>query len=734
MDAESHSEDINLQEIWLVLKRRWPILAGVFLASLGLGMIASKLRPPVYQAEGKLLVQSNRTPSLTGVGEEIGRLPTTGVSNPLVTQVEILGSLPILQQVVDTLHLKDQEGRPLNPRLLPVKAEPIAGSDILEISFQAPDPQQAAAVVNALMKAYISNNLLTNRAEALAAGDFIAKQLPKAEVELEQAAETLRRFKSQNQIIDLPGESSATVQSLSNLNDELNKVQADLAEVTAQQVSLSQQVRLPAAQAVDIASLSQSPGVQEVLVELQKVQTKLATERSRYRGPHPTITTLQKQEIALNALLQDRIRQAVGGSNLQVPPGALQIGDLKRSITSDFVKLETQRLGLQNKLAALVQLRAAYQRRASALPTLEKQQVSLERRLEVAKKTYENLSSRLQDTQVAENQTLGNARVIQFAAPPTDPYTSKLQTLLPIGAGLAGLLLGVAAAFLVDWRDKSLRTVREVQTLFDYTLLGLIPKYEVGGSDGLQSQLLDGVSPRVVVTTSPRTVIHEAYQMLLANLKFVSLDKPVRTIVVTSSVPQEGKSEVSANLAATVAQTGRRVLLVDADLRSPSQHHLWGLMNSTGLSNILVGQSQLSDAVQVITSSLSVLPAGVIPPNSVALLDSDSMSTLMQRLSSQYDYVVFDTPPLAGAADAAILGKVADGVLLVSQPGVVDSASATAAKSILMRSEPNILGLVANGVNVKQEPDTYFYSTSPRTDQHFEVPPAPVGNVERLVS
>ena len=184
--------------------------------------------------------------------------------------------------------------------------------------------------------------------------------------------------------------------------------------------------------------------------------------------------------------------------------------------------------------------------------------------------------------------------------------------------------------------------------------------------------------------------------------------------MISSAVPREGKSEVAANLAATIAQSGRRVLLVDADMRNPSQHHLWGIVNSVGLSNVVVDQNELRQAVKPITSNLSILTAGVMPPNPLAIIDSEAMTAFVETVARDYDYVLFDSPPLAGTADAAVLGKMADGVLVVVRPGVADSASVAAAKSLLARSEPNILGLVANGVNVRYEPDSYFYYTSPR--------------------
>lgn len=254
--------------------------------------------------------------------------------------------------------------------------------------------------------------------------------------------------------------------------------------------------------------------------------------------------------------------------------------------------------------------------------------------------------------------------------------------------------MGIAVAFLLDVIDRRLKTAKEAEELFGYTLLGLIPKFSNNfNTTQLEDSALAEPARRVIVETTPRSMIHESFGMLQANLKFISLDKKIRTIAVTSSIAGEGKSEIAANLAAVIAQTGRRVLLIDADMRRPSQHHLWNLINSAGLSNVVVEQNDFSATVQAVTPSLSVLTSGVTPPNPLALIDSEAMKSLIDNLSKKYDYIVFDTPPLLGNADAAVLSKLADGVLVVSRIGIVDVTSVNAAKSLLSRSEVNVLVL-----------------------------------------
>jgi polysaccharide biosynthesis transport protein len=723
MKTQHYTEEIDLKNYWLVLKRRWLVAAGIFLTSVAVSGFVISLQKSTYEAAGKLLFQANRTSSLTGVGEKIGSLESfRNEANPLSTQAAILQSRPIAQEVIEALDLKDNKGRPLLADAFKIKVEAVPGTDILNVSFTWDNPEIASSVVNKLMDVYVANNLANSRSEAVSAGKFIELQIPQAKIELDKAAEGLRSFKTLNQIISLKEESESTVKIIEELSNKLNEARGQLADVASQQAEVRLSANIPrdrtVAQTVNVSSLSVNPGVQGTLTELQKVQNNLAVARARYTEGNPIVIDLREQEATLNQLLQQRVADSSGSSE-PVAPGKLQIGDIKQDLANQYVSLQSQRAGLEEKVQTLASLHEAYKRRANIFPNLEKKQGELERNLTIAQKTYEELLTRQQAIRLAENQAMGNARVIQNAIAPSSPISSKLTLLLAVGGVFVGVFLGVAAAFLVDSIDKSIKTIKEAQTLFGYTALGLIPKFDANSTSLIEEMSGDGVSPRIIVATSPRTVIHEAYQMLRANLKFIS-HKQVRTIVVTSSVAGEGKSEVSANLAAAIAQTGKRVLLVDADMRQPSQHHLWGLMNVKGLSNLLVDRVKLNKVVQKVSSNLSLLTAGVIPPNPVALIDSESMNNLIQTMASEYEYIIFDTPPLAGTADAAVLGKMADGVLMVVRPGIANSDSAIAAKSLLARSEANILGLVANGVSVKHEPGSYFYYDYARTEMSSE--------------
>ena len=382
------------------------------------------------------------------------------------------------------------------------------------------------------------------------------------------------------------------------------------------------------------------------------------------------------------------------------------MGPVKQQVIENFAASQVKRLGLASQLASLSNTLVAYQRRVNLLPKLEQDQRELQRQVEAAQSTYEILLKKLQEVRVAENQNVGNARIIEAASVPEKPSNGKKKIILALG-GVLGILLSTATVVILEIIDTSIKTLKEAKEAFGYTLLGAIPALRKKAPP--RQRDAEWSVPELPVRETPRSAIAQMYRMLQANLKFLSSDKPLQVIVVTSSVPKEGKSTVSANLAAAMAQLGRRVLLVDADMHHPIQHHIWGLTNAAGLSDVIVGQAEFKAVVNQAMDNLDVLTCGVVPPNPLALLDSKRMASLIEDFSAIYDFVIIDAPPLILAADALTLGQMTDGVLLVARPGVVNSTSAAGAKELLERSSQKVLGFVINGVIVENEPDSYFY-------------------------
>lgn len=708
---QEHFEEIDVQRYWLVLKRHWLPALLVLSACLSGAVFYALAREPFYEATGKIVVRPSSSTSLTGVGEGIGQLeslqPFEG--SPAKTQATILTSIPVLSAATEALGLDSLSSNQTELKLLQedLEVELVEGTDILSVTYGTTDAEFSAALVNAIMDAYLERNIIGNRAEAAAAREFIEMQIPKAVADVERASEELRRFKAQNQVIALEDQALLATRTLSDLDNSINQSRADLASATSQVSELKRQLGLSLDEAKELESLSVAPGVQQALVDLQEIQNQLATQRSLYRSNHYSVINLEQQETALQDLLENRIGQVLRSDRV-VDAGDLQMSELERALAAELSASEVSRLSLDSQLQALTEARAAYQVWANNFPTLEKQQLELSQRLEAAVSSYDTLLERLQETQLAENQTIGSAEILEFASPSDDPVNSDILKFIIVGTAV-GLMLGVSTAFFLDLVDRSVKTVKDGEVLLGYTPLGLIPKFDtpVNSERFTISNQVKPFSPRIAVLNQSPIMVANAYQMLQANLRFTSSDAPHRVLLIASAVAEEGKSEVCANLAASLAQSGKKVLLIDADMRKPSQHHLWGETNQYGLSHFLVGQANETQVFCDVLENLTLLPSGVVPPNPLAILDSERMVSLLQTSAKKFDYVIIDTPPLLGAADASVLGNLVDGVLMVMRPRVVSSPSALAAKAALERSGAKVIGMVANGVDIRNEHDDY---------------------------
>jgi capsular exopolysaccharide synthesis family protein len=708
---ESKEElDLDLQKYWFILKRRWLPATAVFGLIVTLATWVAFLQKPDYTATGTLLLKKSGASSLTGLGDQLGLLEAvTSQSNPVKTETEVIRSLPLVQEAISTLNLKNEQGEPLDAEKLKkeLKLKSLAGTDIVELSYKSKDPQQAAAVVNTLMSLYIRQNVSTNRAEARDVATFIAKELPQTEASLNQAETNLRRFKEQNKIFAPQEEEKSAVESIAQLENQITTVQAQLADANARFTALQNKVGMSSQQAEGLNSLSQSPGVQNALEELQKIEGQLALEQSRFLPGSPVIADLEQKRADIKALLQERITQTLGRKQL-VPSGNLQIGNSQQQLIENFAKLEVERQGLSSRLSLLYNTNAAYKQRLNIIPNLQQQLGDLERKKEIAQTTYQTLLKKLQEVNIAEKQTIGNASINEPALVPKKAEIRKPVIIIALGGGV-GILLGVFTIVLLELRDSSIKTLKGVKDIFGYIVLATIPN--LAKKSFSLGKNIESREPYILIKNQTRPMQAEAYRMLQTNLKFLSSDKAVQVIVVTSSLPHEGKSTTSANLATAIAQGGRRVLLIDADMRSPSQHHIWELNNVAGLSDVLVGETDFDAVVNEGMPNLDVLTAGANPPNPVALIDSNRMALLIKNFSQSYDFVIVDAPPILAVADALILGKMTDGILFVSRPGVVTLAAATAAKEVLDNSEQNVLGMVVNGIMLENESDSYYYYT-----------------------
>lgn len=689
--------DVNLEEYFLKLKRRWLPALTVLIVTVGTTFFLTSFLKKTYKSEGKILFRKNTSKALLDLGDggnEFDSLLNT--QTPLSTERLRMMSEPVLQQTIDQLKLENDNGQPLKIKELKerLSAEIVGGTDVISIEYKDPDPIISSKVVNTLMDVYVEEHLRSNKSATASADSFITNTIPKIENKLQALESRLQGFYEKNQVVDLQEEKKILVAEIGTLNRQISSVGANLQGKKAQTGSLQNQLGLNLRQAISANQLGSTPQVQSILEQLGKTETELSQERQRFNDKHPIIESLKEKKQVLNSQLRSLVSQYVGA---KVSEGLLQGGNLKDNQLEKFINLKIEELSLQTELSSLYQYQQVYLDRAKQMPRLEKQEQSLLREVESARSTYSTLLENKSDIDVLINQQTGNAQIIESGQVPEDGSTGRM--LFMVLGVVIGLFLSNLTVILLEMQDRTLKTIPEIKQRFAYQVLGIVPL------DSLQN-----VQGGIVVQREPDSFASEIYRMIQTNLKFLAVKRQPKVILMTSSVPGEGKSTVAANLAAAMAQLGRKVLLIDGDLRKASQHHLWQISNKAGVKDIIAHKTPMSQVISQPMQQLDVLTSGIIAPNPLALLDSSEMSELVAAARKEYELIIIDAPPLAVTADVLTLSKLADGIVFVSRPGIVEHESADLAQETIANANlsQKVLGMVINGVK-PNEFDRYSY-------------------------
>lgn len=689
--------DVNMEEYFLKLKRRWLPALSVFVVTVGTTFFLTGFLERTYESEGKILFRKNTPNALLDLGKSANEFDSLlNTQTPLSTERLRMTSEPVLQQTIDQLKLENADGEPLKIKDFKQKlsVEIVGGTDVISITYKDPDPIISSKVVNTLMDVYVEEHISSNKRATASADSFVTGTIPKIESKLQSLESRLQSFYEKNQVIDLQEEKKILVAEIGTLNRQISSVGAELQGKKAQTSSLQSQLGLNLRQAISANQLGSTPQVQSILEQLGTTETELSQERQRFNDNHPLVASIKEKKQALNSQLRGLVSKYVGA---KVSEGLLQGGNLKDNQLEKFINLKIDELSLQTELSSLYQYQQVYLDRAKQIPRLEKQEQTLLREVDSARSTYGTLLENKSDIDVLINQQTGNAQIIESGRVPEEGSTGRIP-LLVLGV-VMGLFLSNLTAILLEMQDRTLKTIPEVKQRFGYQVLGIVPL------DTLQS-----TQGGIVVQREPDSFASEIYRMIQTNLKFLAVKRQPKVILMTSSVPGEGKSTIAANLAAAMAQLGRKVLLVDGDLRKASQHHLWQLTNKTGVKDIVAHKTPLVQVVSQPMKQLDVLTSGTIAPNPLALLDSPEMSELVATARKEYELIIIDAPPLAVTADVLTLSKLADGIVFVSRPGIVENESADLAQETIVNANlsDKVLGMVINGVK-PNEFDRYSY-------------------------
>jgi tyrosine-protein kinase Etk/Wzc len=537
------------------------------------------------------------------------------------------------------------------------------GTNLIGLSVQGPDPLQITAIANALAEAYVEQNRLAKSAEAASALLFINQQKGELGTQLDQSEQALNEYRIKTGLDRL----SAEGQSLVDIAVELEKRRVDLNLQLKRITTFLDEFKWDRD---DFTAVGGLPGIDEFISQLVALRASRLDLLRKYTAAHPEVIEVDNQV----SQLREKIRSTVLLAQKRIEQ---ELADVKVSLAQSTRVLEQ-------------------------MPEEELELVRLSRANQVNAELYSYLLQRQQETRIAAASTGSNVDIIDRAQVPQAPIKPNTRKNLALGL-ILGLMLGVGLTFLLDYLDRTIKDEEDVREKLSLPVIGNIPRI-MAAEENEEQQL--------VTQLEPMSIAAEAFLALRTNLLYTITHQKHRTVLLTSCMPDEGKSTVAVNLAAALAQTGARTLLVGCDLRRPSLYKALGQAEIPGLTDLIVNGDQT--AVRRIEHlNLDFIPAGTEPPNPTQLLNSEKMHKFMEVVNHKYDYVVLDAPPLLPVADALILASRVDLNVLVIESCRVSEKLVKRVLRSLQNHGACIAGVVLNdksGKGAKYYGGSYYYS------------------------
>jgi capsular exopolysaccharide synthesis family protein len=555
---------------------------------------------------------------------------------------------------------------------------------MLAVSFRSQDARLAADVVNTLLREYSEQTFRARYESTLQATNWLTKQLVDLQLKVETSQRALVDYQQANGIIGIDEKQNITITKLDSLNRQVIDAEADrIGKQANYELSLSADPNaLPGLQQ---DTLLQNLRQQEA--ELQRQYAQLSVQM----GPaHPRLIEIEQ-----------------GLKQLQV------------SIAAEMQKVRSRARGdYQSALSRENLLRVAFEKQkldANELSTKAIRYLDLKREAEGNRNLYEDLQKKLKEASIASSLRQSNITVVDPARIPDRPASPNIPRNLLLGA-FAGLSFGVLFAFIREHLDNTIRTPEQAKSVVELPSLGTVPlakELEQSGRPGLvaRNNLYSlSASKSLVSYLRPNSNVAESYRAIRTALLLSTPGKSPQVVMITSALPQEGKSTTTVNTGIVLAQKGSRVLLVDADLRRPFLHQILGTSSPNGLSALLTRDSASAcrAAVQTQLPNVFMVSAGVCPPNPAELLASDAMRECIVRWRSEFDFILIDTPPVLSVTDAVALSPEMDGVLLVLRSGTSTRESLRRSCDLLTQVGAKLTGFVVNGVDLGSA-NAYYY-------------------------
>jgi polysaccharide biosynthesis transport protein len=750
-------ENVRLRDYWLAARKRlWLILAITLLVTM-LATVYMASKPDIYEAQARIQVDlENPNPAL-GASSKNGSVVVSNTYNDptyFATKLQILTGPGLLRRVSKTLDLehnqaflradgaqqmplwrnilrifglvrkpKPNQGQstdfPLrtevapavakedlddamrlepyvtalqeNLSVEPVKEARLSGRDtrLIDISFKHTDPRTAAKIVNAIADTFALSNLEKKTETTSSTGDYLQKRIAELQMQIRADGERLSNYARNNQILSLDASQNTVVDRLAGLNRQLLEAENDrkLAEA-----SYRAALRPGAANALAEGTGTQINELEQKLGTLRQQRAQLLVENTE---KWPEVKTIDSQIKAVEKEIEET---------------------RNRSSNTVVTNLKTR---FEQTLAREEALRAAFNQQRGETVTQNEASINyrlIQQELETNKALLDGLMQRSKENDVVQAGTPNNIYVVDYAVAPTASVSPRRLRGIALAFALS-LTFGLGLAIFLERMDDTIRSTEDVEGKLHLPTLAVIPL--VGSMvrrkllPSLKSQNGDGGKPELLFNADEKSGLAEAYRQLRTSVLLSTPGQPPQTLLVTSSLPSEGKTTTAVNIAMSLAQTGANVLIIDCDMRRPRMHSIFKVSNHEGLSTILSQNLQEEKIKNLIKrdekSGLSVLPSGAVPPNPAELIGSQQMKQLLTFLRGNYNHIVIDSPPVASFTDGILISLVSDGTILVVHGGKSSRTVVRHSRQQLRNVGAKLLGVVLNKIDLHSADYYYYY-------------------------
>lgn len=703
-EEESQSRGLKIGGILRLAQRYSLLIAGITVATTSAAYFMASNRPTTYESFFQILVEPVSTEGELSQPTAVARGARTRTTLDYETQIEILKSPRLLSPIVQKIQQEYPDfGFGALQRNLVVE-RPGRELRIIQVFYKGSDPRLVSLVLNSLAEKYLQYSLEERKSRIGEGVTFIQEQLPDLRSRAANLQQELESLQQENSFFDPQTEGQEIANQIRTLDQQIVDAQRQLREQEVLYDNSRQQIGLNPQEALAASALSEDPIYQSLIQRLETVEQQIAVEMARFKEGSPAIQALQQQRNNLRPLLAERARITLG-NNLQNQLSNEQIqsfqSETRRSLIEQLITSINTIEQLEARIAVLEDRRSSLEQEIQKFPPLARRYAEIVRELEIVNSTLNQLLSQRETLKVEAAQNNVPWELVYEPQPP-QAQTESPNQLLALGF-MGGVAIGMGLAYLIDQRKGTFPTVDDVEDTLSLPVLEVIPSAEDN------SETVDTEDDNQKLLAESDDGFSEAFNALYAKILFFYAEPPLKSIVISSASSGDGKTTVAFHLARAIAASGKKVLLVDANLRSPQLHERLGLQNEQGLKQLLSTpqEAKKQRLIQRLpkAENLFILASGGASSDAAQLLASEQMKRLMEKFEQSFDLVIYDTLQLQGYTDAKFIAPNTDGVLFVVKMNQTKRRLVQSAIEELESFKLQILGVIANegGEGVPQE-------------------------------